>query len=145
MEWKIWWAIWSLWYKRHFLSDLDKIREYWKSELFKEKWFHGKYLGNGWKYIVDLLSKLDILLSNKKQDLLLEIDPFLIDKVLAKIFRNLIIYNRFFQGKVLWEMNENSGFYEEETRMFSLVKIVEIAYRFFEKISHEIIPPGKFN
>jgi len=42
-------------------------------------------------------------------------------------------------------MNENSGFYEEETRMFSLVKIVEIAYRFFEKISHEIIPPGKFN
>jgi len=62
---------------------------------------HGKYLGNGWKYIVDLLSKLDILLSNKNQDLLLEIDPFLIDKVLAKIIRNLIIYNRFFQGKGL--------------------------------------------
>ena len=36
----------------------------------------------GWKYTVELLNKLDVLFGNKSQDLLLELDPFLIDKIL---------------------------------------------------------------
>ena len=99
---------------------------------------HGKFLGSGWKYIVELLSKLDVLLGNKSQDLLLELDPFLIDKVLVGTSEfpgdTLLLLIDLFKDRALSELNENSGVFYEETRTFSLVKIVEIADANMERV-----------
>ena len=44
---------------------------------------HASFLGNGWKYVVDFLSFLEKALQRKKNSLLLELDPFFLDKVLG--------------------------------------------------------------
>lgn len=99
---------------------------------------HGKFLGSGWKYLVELLSKLDVLLSSKSQDLLLELDPFLVDKVLVGTSEfpgdTLLLLIDLFKDRALSELNENSGVFYEETRTFSLVKVVEIADANMERV-----------
>lgn len=87
---------------------------------------HGKYLASGWKYIIQFLSRLDKLLCKKEELILLQVDPFLLDKVLGNSNslngETLLEVIDFLVESSRGELNET-----DNPRMFSLWKIIEIA------------------
>ena len=87
---------------------------------------HASFLGNGWKYVVDFLSFLDKALQRKENALLLELDPFFLDKVLGN--------SNGFPGETLLQVidflacrSKEELLDVENPQMFCLWKIIEIA------------------
>lgn len=87
---------------------------------------HAKFLGSGWKYIIDFLSLLDRSIQKKEENLLLEIDPFFLDHVLGNTSN--------FPGDILLQVidflasrSKEELLDVENPQMFCLWKIIEIA------------------
>ena len=99
---------------------------------------HGRFFAKSWKFLIAFLSRLDQLLNKKpseNQDLL-QIDPFLSERTLGNSsFWNgetLLLVFEFLCESSKAELKEENN--EENSQMFALKKIVDIAEANMERV-----------